>query len=195
MQKVYLENFGFYKEKIPDTLYKNLLEECLTCSERDSINSGLTEIGVATHYRLRDTAKQLNEYLATLVKRYEEDFPGLGRIGVLTKNVPYRIDRQWINYQKENEFIPNHTHEGIYSFTIWIKIPQLNYKSKYAGNFEFVYNNVVGNQCVKTFDVTKDNEGEILFFPSKLTHCVYPFTDCKETRISISGNILLDVGN
>jgi len=194
MQKSYLENFGYYKEKIPAALYELLLQECLICADREPVTSGLTEKGVATHYRLVDSAKPLNEYLASLVSRYEKDFPGLGRIGVLTKNVPYRIDKHWINHQKQNEFIPNHTHEGIYSFTIWIKIPELTYQSKYAGNFQFIYNNIIGNQCVKTLDVKKENEGEILFFPSKLTHCVYPFTDCDETRISISGNILLDVG-
>ena len=32
----------------------------------------------------------------------------------------------------------------------------------------------------------------MLFFPSKLNHQVYPFLNCEEERISISGNILLN---
>ena len=32
-------------------------------------------------------------------------------------------------------------------------------------------------------------EGTILFFPSQLQHTVYPFYNCEEDRISISGNI------
>lgn len=193
MQKQYLENFGFYREKLPSQLYKNLLEECNTCSNRVPINSGLTEQGVATHYRLQDCAKELNQYIADVVMRYEEDFPGLGRIGVLTKNVPYKIDKQWINHQKQNEFIPDHTHEGIYSYSIWIKMPDIP-DSKYAGNFQFTYTNIIGNQCTKIINLNKENEGEILFFPSKLTHCVYPFSGSDNIRMSISGNVLLDVG-
>jgi hypothetical protein len=193
MQKNYLENFGFYREKIPQDLYQMLLEECINCSDREHVQSGLTGDGVAIHYRLKDTAQLLNKYIADIVMKYEEDFPGLGRIGVLTNNVPYKIDNQWINHQKQGQFIPNHTHEGIYSYTIWIKMPDIK-QSKYAGNFQFTYTNIIGNQCIKTINLSKENEGELLFFPSKLTHCVYPFSESNDIRMSISGNILLDVG-
>ena len=37
-----------------------------------------------------------------------------------------------------------------------------------------------------------DKEGTMLFFPAKLQHCVYPFYNCDEDRISISGNIKLN---
>tara|TARA_B100000519_G_scaffold120473_1_gene103987 strand:- start:501 stop:641 length:141 start_codon:yes stop_codon:yes gene_type:complete len=32
-------------------------------------------------------------------------------------------------------------------------------------------------------------EGTMLFFPARLKHTVYPFYNCKEERVSISGNI------
>ena len=35
-------------------------------------------------------------------------------------------------------------------------------------------------------------EGTMLFFPSQLHHCVYPFYDCKEDRVTVSGNIILN---
>ena len=190
-QGMFLENFGFYKEKIPQDLYSNLLKESLNCT--DIVNSGITEKGVATHFRLKDTAQQLNQYIITLIKNYEADFPGLVRIGILTKSLPYRIEEQWINHQKAGEFIPNHVHQGIYSYSIWIKIPQID-DNKYQGNFEFTYNNIIGNIVHKRFRLTKENEGEIIFFPSKLPHNVYPFLNSSETRISISGNIILDAG-
>ena len=37
----------------------------------------------------------------------------------------------------------------------------------------------------------KEVEGKMVLFPSSLKHCVYPFFECDETRISISGNIHL----
>lgn len=192
MQKNYLENFGFYREKLPEDLYSSLLKESLDCSNREPINSGLTDEGVATHYRLVDNSQSLSKYIINFIMKYEQDFPGLGQIGVLTNNVPYKIDKQWINHQKEGQFIPNHTHEGIYSYSIWMQMPNIESK-KYAGNFQFTYTNIIGNQCTKIINLSKENEGEILFFPSKLTHCVYPFYNSKDIRMSISGNVLLDV--
>ena len=190
-QAMFLENFGFYREKIPQNLYYNLCNESSKCTQ--IVNSGITEKGVAKHYRLKDTAQELNQYIITLIKKYEVDFPGLGEIGILTKSLPYRIEEQWINHQKAGEFIPNHVHQGIYSYSIWIKIPEIN-DNKYQGNFEFTYTNVVGNIVHKRFQLTKENEGEIIFFPSKLPHNVYPFLNSNETMISISGNIILDAG-
>ena len=39
--------------------------------------------------------------------------------------------------------------------------------------------------------MSKEMEGTILFFPSELKHTVYPFYNCEEDRISISGNIAI----
>ena len=35
-------------------------------------------------------------------------------------------------------------------------------------------------------------EGIILFFPSELSHQVFPFYNCDEDRVSISGNLVLN---
>ena len=35
-------------------------------------------------------------------------------------------------------------------------------------------------------------EGTMVFFPAQLRHAVYPFYNCDEERISISGNIALN---
>ena len=37
----------------------------------------------------------------------------------------------------------------------------------------------------------KDIEGWMVFFPAQLNHIVYPFYDCDEQRVSISGNVML----
>jgi len=38
----------------------------------------------------------------------------------------------------------------------------------------------------------KSWEGTIIVFPAKMLHCVYPFYTSDGTRISLSGNVLLD---
>ena len=35
-----------------------------------------------------------------------------------------------------------------------------------------------------------EDEGRMLFFPASLQHQVYPFYECEEERITISGNIV-----
>ena len=42
------------------------------------------------------------------------------------------------------------------------------------------------------YELGKNYEGKMLFFPSKLRHEVFPFYNCEEDRISISGNIFID---
>ena len=45
---------------------------------------------------------------------------------------------------------------------------------------------------MQDYELSPKDEGRLLFFPGKLKHCVYPFYDCDEERISVSGNILVD---
>ena len=108
----------------------------------------------------------------------------------------------WANYQYKHEFNPSHRHTGVYSFVIWLKIPYhweeqnklssldgIKEIDKKPGLFEFEYINILGH--IKTFSylLNSDYEGTMLFFPAALRHCVYPFYNTDEPRISISGNI------
>ena len=108
----------------------------------------------------------------------------------------------WVNYQYKTEFNPYHDHSGVYSFAIWLKIPYswndqknlpqfkyLNDKDVRAGVFEFEYNDSLGGIRNYTYRLSPDYEGLMLFFPAKLRHCVYPFFDTNEPRISIAGNL------
>ena len=42
------------------------------------------------------------------------------------------------------------------------------------------------------YEMNPEMEGTLVFFPAKLRHAVYPFYNCDEDRISISGNIVLN---
>ena len=116
---------------------------------------------------------------------------------------PLHLHQWWVNYQKQTEFNPSHTHTGVYSFVIWMKIPT-NYEqqckldiarssnSEYISNFTFSYTTMMGQVTDYTYEMNSDMEGTMLLFPSKLNHQVYPFYNCDEDRISISGNILIN---
>tara|TARA_B100000287_G_scaffold138371_1_gene130308 strand:+ start:2886 stop:3932 length:1047 start_codon:yes stop_codon:yes gene_type:complete len=109
----------------------------------------------------------------------------------------------WVNYQKAGDFQPTHNHSGLYSFVIWMKIP-FTYQeqneipiakesnAKRVSAFEFNYIDILGNCRDFTYELGPTAEGTIVFFPARLNHLVYPFYNCDEERVSISGNIGLD---
>ena len=112
------------------------------------------------------------------------------------------LDQFWVNYQNQHEFNPLHNHGGVYSFAAWLNIPtnyqeqQKLYNAKDSNGglnsaFLFHYTDSLGNIRSTVYEQYPDMEGTMLFFPSKLNHEVYPYYECDEQRISISGNIWL----
>ncbi len=124
--------------------------------------------------------------------------------GMLTENAPYCLNEFWVNFQKENEFNPLHNHGGVFSFVIWVKIPtewkeqhalpiSANSNTPKASEFEVRYTSMLGDLEGYSYFLDKECEGNMLFFPAKLMHTVYPFYECDKERISISGNIRFDI--
>jgi len=143
--------------------------------------------------------------LIPLIDKYQENYPKYAdQISVLTENAPYCLERFWVNFQKENEFNPLHNHAGVWAFVIWVNIPtdwreqhalpiSANSNSPKASDFEFQYTSIFGAISYYSYLLNKKSEGGILLFPAKLNHTVHPFYNCEEERISISGNIRLDI--
>ena len=141
--------------------------------------------------------------LKPLCAAYAEEYGNIGANFPANQKHPYYLNSFWVNYQKQNEFNPNHDHTGIYSFVIWMKIPTKHdeqNKNPIASNsnnhmistFQFNYLNILGQNVSHAYEMNPEMEGTMLFFPAQLLHCVYPFYNCDEDRISISGNILLN---
>ena len=59
-------------------------------------------------------------------------------------------------------------------------------------NFAFHYADILGKSRGHVYKMSSECEGTMLFFPSDLHHIVYPFYNCQEERISLSGNIAID---
>jgi hypothetical protein len=193
-----LPNIGILKTKIPDNLYLDLLDECLHCENNERRITGLTSSGVPNHYVLEKNLNQFKEYISSVTLRYEKQSGYLKTIKHLDRDCYLTIDTPWINLQKKNEFLPNHFHDGVISYSLWMKIPydeqeEINYKKlkdhQSLYSFEFTYANILGNISTTPIKATKEIEGYLIMFPSNLTHCVYPFYSSDGTRISISGNI------
>lgn len=113
------------------------------------------------------------------------------------------LDKFWVNFQNQTEFNPVHNHGGIFSFVIWMKIPtdwREQHKIPFVGNsnaplasdFQFSYSDILGHHQTFNIMMDKSRENWMVIFPSALKHQVYPFYNCDEQRISISGNLSLN---
>ena len=139
------------------------------------------------------------------INNFIECFPDYTKeIGIFTEDALYCLDTFWVNFQKENEFNPLHNHSGVFSFVVWVKIPtdwreqhalpiSANSNTPKASDFEFQYTTMLGKIDYCSYRLDKTYEGGMLFFPAQLMHAVYPFYNCDEERISISGNIRFDI--
>ena len=182
-----LPNYGIIKSKLPSKLYSALLKECLSYKKNNKFISGLTEPGVANHFYVKQNKDNISNFISEMVNKYTQEYPNYPKsIKILNDNTSAVFQDPWINIQKYNEYIPVHDHDGIFSYNIWMKLPTKSI-------FEFNYSTVLGTQTIQRFILEKESEGTVILFPSLLRHTVYPFKKTKEVRISIAGNILLNV--
>ena len=167
---------------------------------------------ISNSYRLIDENDYFfNELLKPLIKLYFENnrkkHPDLrvNQVRMNSDNV-YNLSSElsdfWVNYQYKHEFNPIHSHAGVYSFVIWLKIPydwedqkklpqysDVKDQNIKAGCFEFEYIDPLGVIQNLIYKLSPKLEGYMVFFPARLRHCVYPFYDSDKPRISIAGNL------
>ena len=105
----------------------------------------------------------------------------------------YNLESLWINFMKNKESNPSHTHDGDLSFVLYLKIDETlieenkEYKGKSAGPGSIYF------EYGEAMDGVKYSHGffpvvnTMFIFPAKLRHSVNPFKSDSE-RISVSGN-------
>ena len=184
----------------------NFLWDCVA-NKGDSHKAYL--IGHIAHsFKLEDTNNWFfDNVLLPLLNRYIDEFSNLGeQVPINSGYAPYYLDNWWVNYQRQGDFNPLHTHGSVYSFAIWLKIPTEHAEQNesplakginHGGTpriscFEFAYCDILGKVNNYTYALNKSDPVKMLFFPAKLHHMVYPFYNCEEDRITIAGNIGLD---
>ena len=205
MTPVSLDNFGYILDNVPSALFEKLKNESLIAEKEryypkgDSVemHSGLSGSHVPKHFYVTKTLNELNDYLISMFfNGYNKEFNYTSILNNLSHPVSLISMDPWINIQEKHEFIPNHVHDGIVSFVIWVKIPyDINKElssGEHASTFSFTYNTTIGGIRNYSIRVDKSWEGKIIMFPSALQHCVYPFYTSDDCRISISGNISFD---
>ena len=177
------------------------------CIDKKGLNNKKTLVGnISSSFELEDENDWFHDnVIVKLYNNYADEFRNLGLDLGLKGNHPYYLNSMWVNYQKQNEFNPIHSHNGLYSFVVWMKNPtnwkdqfklpflrKIKEKNKRVSSFEFTLPTTDKSLITHHYPMSPDLEGTMLFFPSSMFHQVYPFYDCEEDRISISGNIGID---
>ena len=112
---------------------------------------------------------------------------------VINKNI--KMTDAWVNYMKQGEFNPPHSHSKDLSCVLYLNIPddinknKINHvaKSSVPGSIQFLYGEKIKyNLFSQTFFPEK---GDFYIFPAWLQHYVFPFKS-KEERISVSANFI-----
>ena len=175
-------------------LHKAILDE----NRKDTINSTSVFIQDKDNWFYNNVLKEISEYMY-----FKSSWPEYFDVNVVKSKAPpvFDLTRLWVNHQKQHEFNPPHQHQANYSFVVFMKIPthwkeqhslplSVNSNHPCASDFQFLVGGP-GPQ-VKTTEIPlcPEDEGRMLFFPAWLSHQVFPFYECKEERITISGNIV-----
>jgi len=193
-----LPNLSLILDSVPGSVFTAIEHDVDRILANDpnlqKINSALSAPGVPEHYRLQESTEELlKDYVLTVANSYQQRSLYLNSINILHKSAPYYFNRPWVNLQRQGEFLPNHMHEGILSYVIWVRIPKViqnSHPSAVEGKLEFTYSNILGTNIGHNINLDAGYIGKILMFPASLRHCAYPFKG-DEVRVSVSGNILL----
>tara|TARA_R110000772_G_scaffold69857_1_gene154016 strand:- start:121 stop:681 length:561 start_codon:yes stop_codon:yes gene_type:complete len=180
-----------YKFFIPEDLNEKLL---LWVQDKSKSNTKMLAGNIRQEYSLNKYIPLLEPFILSELSKFEPLINSL-------KKENLTLSELWVNYQKKHEFNPMHTHDGIFSFIIFLKIPFLieeellkgpghtANRNKTAGlSFFYLNSNQRGSIDETTLFVDKKWEKSGLMFKADLNHCVYPFYSDGE-RITLSGNI------
>ena len=202
VKSIYPPNLGWLEIKLNEQEMKHLW----SCSKDHVRDAKPTLSGNITNsqYILDKNNWFFDNVLMKCFEVYSTEFRNMGDNCPTHNRHPYFMSSFWVNYQRETEFNPLHVHpSSVYSFVIWMKIPTHHEEQKKLkiasdtnsnsiSNFAFHYVDILGKNRGQVYKMSSECEGTMLFFPSDLHHIVYPFYNCQEERISLSGNIAID---
>ena len=201
IKAIHPPNHGWLQKKLSDEEMKRLWK--YIDNRGESVKDTLAGHVHESNSLIDEDGWFFKNTLLQLIYMYNDEFYNVGDKLPTPNKHPYFLSMMWVNYQKQCEYNPLHDHTGVYSFVIWMKIPtkqeeqdKISFSSeantKKNSTFQMLYNNILGQPTTMTYYMNPECEGTMFFFPSQLQHQVYPFYNCDEDRISISGNILLN---
>jgi hypothetical protein len=202
-------NVGFLSVKLDQHLMDPIQKEINNLLKTNFLDKDMYKVKLAGNVEREYGVPELTDYMNKLIIPFADIFREENNIYVEHQwlsskgRMNLRCSEPWINFQKKGEFNPTHTHSGVLSYVIWIKIPyniqdELNLpfvkgsNTPSAGTFRFYYTNTLGSQQWETLYCDKSMNNTLLVFPSDMPHEVFPFYTSDEYRITLSGNLEFD---
>ena len=106
------------------------------------------------------------------------------------------LNKLWINYMRQNEYNPPHTHSGSFSFVLYLDVPDAiedeirNFKGTGLGPGTISFTHGEEQKGIINNHGVRPLTGDLWMFPATLSHMVPPFRS-DVTRISVSGNFYI----
>jgi hypothetical protein len=106
------------------------------------------------------------------------------------------LNSAWINYMKKNEYNPTHTHNGTFSFVLYLDVPEeikeelRNFKGTGIGPGGLMLTYGEEQTNIITAHAVVPTTGDLWVFPASMKHMVHPFRS-DVTRILVSGNFYI----
>ncbi len=198
----HLPNIGLTNGKIPPEIYQALNQEIVDIhtNDKDVVRMNHSLAGQITkEYQITKSLPLLNPFLEEMGRAYQKEWNYYPKEN--PNNNKLKVESVWVNMQKKLEVNPLHNHDGTLSFVAWLHVPfkledernMENCKNsrtvELASTFQFVYTTALGTIANCPMFVESGWEGNIIMFPAKLLHMVYPFQTSDDYRISIAGNL------
>jgi hypothetical protein len=201
-------NIGIVHCKVPDDILKVLyahLENIEKTNFKDQEDNRKNLLGhMDKEFKMLEYIEVIEPFLLTLADEYDRQYNYIQSVANVEGKFKLSLSHLWVNFQQKHEFNPPHTHTGVLSFVIWMKIPydikeeEEVFPINSAGaprtsKFTFHYINTLGKIGHWVLPVDESFEGVICMFPSELAHSVNPFYTSDDYRVSISGNLKMVV--
>ena len=198
----HLPNLGLTNGKIPPNIYQALNQEIVDIHNDDSntVKMNRTLAGQITkEYEISKSRTLLDPFLEEMGRAYQKEWNYYPKENPNDNKL--KVESVWVNMQKKLEVNPLHNHDGTLSFVAWLHVPfkledernMPNCKNsrtkELSSTFQFVYTTALGTIANCPMFVESGWEAEIVMFPAKLLHIVYPFQTSDDYRISIAGNL------
>ena len=196
MQSIQFPNLGYVRNSVDSADIQQLTQWI------DTIDASTTTINhshvgtIAREYEITSepVKAELSNILAPMVQQYVNDM----HFTIQPRAVG--LTTAWCNLQQSGEYFAAHTHTGLFSFALWIRVPftqaderawrEARGKSgRETASFQFHYTDALGRITPNVLEVDSSWEREIVVFPGEMMHSVTPYYSTTETRIVVSGNI------
>lgn len=195
--------FGAFRNMLPENLFNeliNITDKALSESTSDAKKLLAGRIYKGKQISILDLlSDEFKSYVFACCKKYLEVKNSNSTIQENIDINKLKFHSSWVVSQYEDDYNPVHTHTGLLSGIIYLKIPEsikagsarekdyLEDKNQsgiyYDGKLNFIFNNIMINrQDYCSNWVVTPQEKNMYIFPSWLMHAVYPYKGDGERR-------------